>query len=308
MSTGHDAIKSRRGIRALTVREAVLIAVLLHVIILSLPQSVNPFLFFQYTPIPAVPEPLNFSVTPPQENEPDLQAAPEEQDAVTPERTEAEPQTRDPQNEGITNLRRLEAPQSSAEATPPSSRPADIGSETVEPPESPVEPDIRPESQPDPERIEELGNRLAEAMRNPQFDLSDIPAVFDNELPTSADEAEGVIAFDTYEWDYIPYRDLLLLKLYRFWVPRLEPIPYFRMGLPGLTVYRFVIGRDGSLLHVQKLRPSEREQYDLAARYAIVAPYPGRIAAFPPLPDHFPKQTLTVTVAFYVNMRAPNRR
>jgi TonB family protein len=117
-----------------------------------------------------------------------------------------------------------------------------------------------------------------------------------------------MIQFDTYDWDYVPYRDLMLLKIYRYWVPQLRGTWQFNMGQAGRTIIKFTILRDGSVINVQLLDGSGIIQYDQAANYSIVQPYPGRFTAFPALPEHFPKSSLTVTIGFFVNMELPNRR
>lgn len=303
--------------RNFSMREALWIAILLHLLILLVPQNLIPFILFASQPALPEPEPISFNLARQPEQEPQSQpednrvAAPEELEARTPERSDAQAETRDPTSEGITNLKRFEAPQSQPEPERSEEQlaPAESGPESVED----AQPAERPNNSETPElseeELKELSDRLAEELKNPQFRLSDVPAVFNQPKPSSAEEGlDGIIQFDTYAWDWVPYRDLMLLKLYREWVPVLRRNMYFRLGRPGLTIYRFVITRDGSVHQLDLLRPAEVGQYDEAAQHAIVSFYPGRETAFPPLPDHFPKETLVVTIGFYVNTYAPDNK
>ena len=289
-----------------TMRTAVLMAVLLHLIIMLLPQGVANLLFFTSQPEVVRAEPLRFNVQPPPEQfeEPDLVPADETHDAVTPRQPESEPQTPDPYSEGQTNIKRLQTPQAEGQPEPSSRQQATETSlskqfEFEQPQPTPEELAEREE-----QRQAEISKRLGEVLEQPLLD-GDIPIHYDQRRPSSADPVEGMIQFDTYDWDYIPYRDLMLLKIYRYWVPQLRGTWQFNMGHAGRTIIRFTILRDGSVINVQLLDGSGIIQYDQAANYAIIQLYPGEATAFPPLPDHFPKRTLTVTIGFFVNTTLP---
>jgi len=288
---------------------AILLAVLVHLIILFLPQGVASLLFFTRQPEVVAAEPLRFTVEPPdqQQEPPDKVAAPEEHSAVTPERTEESPQTPDPTHTGETNLKRLESPRYGAQ--PQYLRPgapAESGERAVD---AESRADLPPEEieRREQERRAEMSEKLGEVLKKPLLQ-SDFPIIYNQNRPSSADPVEGMIQFDTYAWDYVPYRDLMLLKLYRFWVPKLRESSRFMMGQPGRTIIRFSILRDGRVINVQMLDGSGIIQYDMAADYSIMQPYPGRFTQFPPLPEHFPKETLTVTIGFFVNMSPPRNR
>jgi hypothetical protein len=289
--------------RNFSVREALWIAILLHLVILILPQSANPFVLFWRELEPVQPEPITFAIKQPPEPESEITRQPEKQRAISPEKLEGPPETEQPTMRGQTNLKALESPPAGSEQTPASrSSSAETGlkkSESLR--------DLIPRN-PEEKALEkaEQRRRLAEALENPRiFKPSDFPIIYDSPKPSKADYLDNIIRFDTYNWNYVPYRDKLIRKLYYYWVPKLDNLSYFRLGYTGVSVYRFVIRRDGSLRQVELFEPAAVAPYDMAARHAIVSPYPGLVTAFEPLPDDFPKNELTVTVGFFVNMKAP---
>jgi outer membrane biosynthesis protein TonB len=296
----------------ITMRTAILIAVLLHLVIFVLPKSVGSLLFFTRTPEVVSAEPLRFTVErPPQEDQQQEQEkvpAKEEQKAVTPLKTDQEPQSPDPYSEGETNLKRLQTPRS--EGQPAASMPATAADVATEEQRDKTTPEWSDEQlqRMEEQRRAEISDRLGEVLKKPLLKEGDIPIIYDQRKPSGADPVDGVIQFDTYDWDYVPYRDLMLLKIYRYWVPQLRGTWQFNMGQAGRTIIRFNILRDGTVVNVQLLDGSGIIQYDQAANYAIVQPYPGKGTAFPPLPEHFPKSSLTVTIGFFVNMELPSRR
>jgi len=286
----------------ITMRTAVLLAVLLHVIILVLPQGVAMLLFFTSQPEVVRAEPLRFQVQPPQEQfeEPDLVPADETHEAVTPRQPESEPQTPDPYSEGQTNLKRLQTPQTEGQPQRSAQRSATETSLSKQFEFEQPQPTPEELAKQEEQRQADISEKLGEVLKQPLID-GDIPILYDQRKPSSSDPVEGMIQFDTYNWDYVPYRDLMLLKIYRYWVPQLRGTWQFNMGHPGRTIIRFTILRDGGVINVQLLDGSGIIQYDQAANYSIVQLYPGEATAFPPLPDHFPKRTLTVTIGFFVN-------
>ena len=260
---------------------ALLIAALIHLLVLVLPLSIASLIFFSSPPQVVHAEPLTFELEPQQQQQPpDKVAAPEEHDAVTPEPPTEEPETPDPTFAGETNLKRLEAPSNTGQPQPtmPRESAADSGERMVE-----AEPELSPEEAErlEEERRSEISEKLGEVLEEPLIKDGDFPVIYNQNRPSSSDPVEGMIQFDTYEWDYVPYRDLMLLKIYRFWVPKLRGLSYFNLGQPGRTVIRFQITRQGEAINVTLLDGSGIMQYDQAADYAILAPYPGRASAFP---------------------------
>lgn len=283
-----------------SIREALWVALLLHLIVLLLPQSVSPFLLFMNEPV-ALAEPIVLNVAPPELPDPAL--GPEEREAVTPEAPSETPESPDPTVRGNTNMRRLQQPrlrerpqgQRSPFASESGSRLAPRENETAQ------------EAESESPSLEEMRRRFREALQEPLFD-GDFFAVHDQDRPSSARPLEGLIELDTYAWDYMPYILRMKDKIFDYWAPKLDTLWIFQQSHPGLTVYSFEIRRDGSLVDVALLRPSGTQNYDRSAHYAIVSPYPGRQAAFPPLPPDFPNETLTVTFGFWVNMRPLDNR
>lgn len=294
------------------------LAILLHLIFLFLPQSMNPFLLFWKDFEQPVPEPIKFTFTPPQETpkeeEYEITEQPELQKAKTLEKSEEPPETKQPEAKGLTNFKTMEAPPTTVpkEMSQPEKQeqtPKETGKEKAEEPKKEVEKKTSEEALEYQRKMEEKrAENLAQALKEyPNLQPSDLPMTYDNDKPSSADEAENFIQFDTYDWNYEPYRAKMIRKLYRFWVPKLYEITFFRMGRPGQTVYRFYIRRDGSIRTMELLRPAENVPYDQAASHAIRAPYPGLGTAFPALPLTFQKDELGVTIGFYVNTDSKSR-
>ena len=141
----------------------------------------------------------------------------------------------------------------------------------------------------------------------PAIRPNEIPIQYNNDKSSSAEFVEGNIQFDTYNWNYEPYKDKMLRKIYENWVPKLRTVSYFFLGKPGITVWRFRIQRDGSVVAMQLLQAAEPPNYDEAAEHGITAPYWNSPKPFPPLPAHFPNKDLGVTIGFYVNTELPTR-
>lgn len=300
-----DSMRRFFDIRNFSLREALWIAVLVHLILLLTPDQYNPFNLFRL-PVQPVPEPMTLAFTPPpEEQRTDLVEPPPEQKAITPEKSPEPPVTRQPTVRGDTNQRVMEAP--------PQQRPQPQTQEQrVEETGEKIAP--RPLEQPQTRKpVDEAAARqrselLKEALNNPNFfNSSDVPLAFDNRQPSAADQLDNFIQFDTYDWNYEPYRARMIRKLYYYWVPKLYTISFFRLGVPGRSIVRFTIRKDGSLGAVELLAAADDKPYDQAAEHAITSPFPSLRTAFPPLPMGFPKEYLTVTVGFFVNMEVPER-
>jgi hypothetical protein len=293
-------------------REALWVAVLLHLILLFLPQSFNPFaLFWRDMPV-ARPEPITFDFKQPEQLQPEQQTElteqPEKHEAITPERSDDPPETKQPTVQGQTNFKTLETPPQSRQSQQEpreQQRALDTGEQRAE---QRVEQAVREPSPREQLEALERSRRLTEALEEtPALNPADFPAVYNNPKPSSADSVDGMIQFDTYDWNYEPYRARMLRKIYENWVPKLYTISYFLLRKPGLTVWRFRIQRDGSVTMMQLLNEAQFANYDKAAEYAILAPYWSISTSFPPLPPGFPERDLGVTIGFYVNMDIPSR-
>jgi outer membrane biosynthesis protein TonB len=309
-------------IKGFGIREAFWLALLLHLVFLLLPQSFNPFaLFWQERQVEAAePVKLHFQ-EPPQEEAPqtEITEQPEKQEAITPEKRPEPPETEQPTVEGTTNLKSLESPppqqmQQPQEENQPLEKQAPVKetgeeeAETIEEAEEVVDVEVETKPQPFDPLKEQRRKQVQEAARNfRNLPMSDIPVEYDNDRSSSAEEMEGVVQFDTYNWNYQPYQAKMLRKIYREWVPKLYQIGFFRMGEPGRTVISFRIEQDGSVTALLLKAGAPISSYDLAAEHAIKAKYPGLTTEFPSLPIGFPKEYLGVTIGFFVNMEVPDR-
>ena len=310
MSTMQKVAK-KLNLKNFSGREALWIAILFHLIILMLPQSINPFALFWRDFVPAQPEPIKFTVKQPEqpieEPQSEITEQPEEQKAITPEKSPYPPETDQPTVRGETNLKALESPPQQQQVQPQRSipPPRDTGPRKTE--RERIVP--REQETIQNQQAQERSQKLAEALKDmPNLKPSEFPITYNNRKPSSADFLDNVVQFDTYDWNYEPYRDRMLRKLYYYWVPKLRSISYFRLMYPGRSVFRFIIRKDGSLATVQLIDPATNKPYDLAAEHAIVSPFFGLATPFPKLPLGFPKDTLGVTVGFFVNMDIPEKR
>jgi outer membrane biosynthesis protein TonB len=315
--------KSFFSISNFSIREAFWLAILLHLVFLLLPQAFNPFALFWKDAERLAAEPIELRFDQPQQQEQlteEIIQQEEEQEAKTPEKTEEPPQTDQPRNEGTTNLKSLEAPpaqpqlqEEQQESIPrPREEPVEqIGDEKaderVETEDQKSEPQETKPEMTEAEKLEQR-RRVQEAARSFQnMPLSDVPIEYDNDLPTSAEEMQGVIQFDTYNWNYEPYRAKMIRKIYREWVPKLYQIGFFRMGEPGRTLLSFRIEKNGRVTALLVQDGARVASYDLAAQHSVEAKYPGLATEFPPLPLGFPKDFLGVSIGYFVNMKVPGR-
>lgn len=297
-------------------REALWLAILLHLIFLFLPQSMNPFMLFWEEFKPPAPEPIAFNFTPPkveEEPEVDITEQPEKTEAVTPKKSEEPAETKQPEAEGLTNFKTMEAPpttvpQEQSQPEAQEQRPKETGKELSEEPLEKAKP-TKEEAMEYQRKLEEKrAENLAQALKEyPHLQPSEVPMTYNNNQPSSADEVDNFIQFDTYDWNYEPYRAQMIRKLYRFWVPKLYEITFFRLGRPGQTVYRFYIRKDGSIRTMELLKPADNVPYDQAASHSIRSPFPGLSTPFPALPFGFQKEELGVTIGFYVNTERQSR-
>lgn len=307
-----SANRSFFDIKRFSVREAFWLAILVHLVFLLLPQSFNPFALFWRDHEPVAAEPITLRFREPEEQQTELTEQPEKQKAITTETRPEPPETDQPIADGMTNQKVFERPpQQQPRPRPDPQREQqpekveDMGEQRAEKPAE--EPEPAEEQAPDPQR-EIRRERLRDALQEYQDrPINDVPLTFDNDRSTSAEEMEGTVQFDTYNWNYQPYQARMLRKIYREWVPKLYQIGFFRMGEAGRTVISFRIEQDGRVTALILRDGARIQSYDQAAQFAIEAPYPGLATEFPPLPFDFPKEFLGVTIGFYVNMEVPEQ-
>lgn len=296
----------------MSVREAFWLAMLLHLILLFLPQSFNPFALFWKEKEVVAAEPITMRFRQPEqpEKQTEITDQQEKQRAITPEESQEQPKTDQPTVHGQTNLKALESPPPRQQpSTPPQPREKverveETGEEQADEIQKEKE-EIKTEQEttrPDPQRLARSQRALEAAENFQNRPISDIPIQYNNPEPSSAEHVDGMIQFDTYNWDYEPYKAKMMRKLYREWVPKLYQIGFFMMGEPGRTVISFQIMRDGSVRALILRDGATIASYDVAARHSIEALYPGLTTEFPPLPPGFPKEYLGVTIGYFVNM------
>jgi hypothetical protein len=287
-----------------TLREALWIAILVHLIILMLPGSV---FVVNNVLLPALSEeqsqPLVFSMVPPKEapttepKNPDSIPSDRNREPRYIEQPRANPETIQPRILGDTNLEQLPsgAPERFEEsAAPPES--ADAGSEIERPKEEPAE-----AQNPGEKRQDQINQKLGEMLENksliPQMDL---PYSFDQRKNSEDGPLSDMFELSTYAWDYQPWLAKLRWKIYKFWPPKLKQTADFLLGKDGYTVWHVVVERDGRIRQINLRQPSVSNPYDLASKYAIEVFFPGLDTPFPPLPEDFPLNTLEITMHFFI--------
>jgi outer membrane biosynthesis protein TonB len=286
-------------------REALWIAILLHLVFLFLPQAM---VMMQEAVAPPEAEPLKFNFKQPDEPLSNVTEEPEEHKATTTEQTELPPETDQPNAPGTTNQRTMESlPQQQAAQPSPDQKPAEK-QERIDPLQALrqqryVEQRRQQEEAEAAKQSEALKEAIQQDLNN--FRPAEVPLTYNNQKSSSA-EVDSFIQFDTYDWSYEDYQARMIRKLYQYWVPKLQTIGIFNLGKPGRTIVKFHINLDGSLRTVELITASGKRAYDIAANHAIISPFPGFDTAFPALPLGFPKETLGVTVGFFVNMDMPN--
>ncbi len=120
-----------------------------------------------------------------------------------------------------------------------------------------------------------------------RFDLPEVPH---RQLEGRAGEAGG-LSFNTYDWDFAPY--MLALKR-RIGGNIFPPLAYSMLGMiDGDTQLRFKIYPDGRLADLELLGYSGHRTLMETSRSAITISAP-----FPALPADFPKPYLEVTARF----------
>ena len=114
----------------------------------------------------------------------------------------------------------------------------------------------------------------------------------------SADDV-GDISLSTYAWDWAPYLNAFKKK----YISHVYPPSAFYMGLiEGVTQVRFTIDRKGNLLNHDVVGHQGHASLQQTTVNAVVSCFP-----FKPLPEHFPDETLTVTLRMsYIITRRSN--
>jgi outer membrane biosynthesis protein TonB len=134
---------------------------------------------------------------------------------------------------------------------------------------------------------------LGEALRNLQRYANQ--AALDN--PTGGNGAFGPsIQFDTKGVEFGPWIRRFIAQIKRNWF-----VPYAAMSLRGHTVMTFNVHKDGSITDLAVMAPSDIEAFNRAAYNALASSNPTA-----DLPAEYPSDKAFFTVTFYYNEQPPS--
>lgn len=106
----------------------------------------------------------------------------------------------------------------------------------------------------------------------------------------------GDFRLSTYDWNYVPWQQAFIGKLYRVWQ---APSAWYMGLIHGHTVIKFRISRDGRLLGYEVLEHNGHESLQTGNVNAIESVFP-----FRQLPESFPDDYLEITFRMiYPNLR-----
>ena len=291
---------------ALSVREGVLISIIVHLLLLIavllvpdlLPESVRP------TPVAAVSEPRQSprfvfmqpraDISKPQPRQ-DVEASDQDRRMSTiapppkpenplpfargnsPEREEAEVA---PQNRG-------NAPEPSVARGNPNTD-AEGQMAANDPSRSMMRLPDAPNATPGL-RLGEAGSKgaLGNALRNLQRYVQH--QSFDN--PTGSGDSQGLIQFDSKGVDFGPWLRRFVAQVKRNWF-----VPQAAMIMKGHVVITFNIHRNGAITDIEVKQPSSVESFNIAAVNALMSSNPTQ-----PLPPEYPSDSAFFTVTFLYN-------
>jgi len=332
-----EAALPRKRLLRLDLPQAVLLALLLHVV-LFMGGQVFPGLVAPWTAAvpdrPPEPAPLRFEFVDLPQEPPEPEVAPENAPASdrtrqvsTPRPPEPVPESADPFSQGDTSQKvafnpGIESPpvapqvpqpetppptpEPEPEPTPATAEPEITEGPGAEPPaeaepieESPQEPVDEPK--PVAEQASKA-QALMDSLRRPVAP-QDAGQLYDN-LAAPAQADFGAISFDTVGVDWGPYAKQITQIIRRHWIERIPPAA--KMGIAGRSVIEFRIAKNGIVTAIAIKDGSGTRPLDKAAEYAIEAASP-----LPPLPAAFHdlgKEDVGVSFEFYYNMRVPSRR
>lgn len=135
---------------------------------------------------------------------------------------------------------------------------------------------------------------LGEALRNLQRYADQ--AALDN--PQGGATNIGPLQFDTKGVEFGPWVRRFLAQLKRNWIPL---IPYAAMSLRGHVSITFNVHKDGALTDVAVLEPSSVDSFNRAAFNALLVTNPTQ-----PLPEAYPSDRAFITITFYYNEMPPS--
>jgi TonB family protein len=128
-----------------------------------------------------------------------------------------------------------------------------------------------------------LGNALRNLQRYVQHQS------FDN--PTGSGDSQGLIQFDSKGVDFGPWLRRFVAQVKRNWF-----VPQAAMIMKGHVVITFNIHRNGAITDIEVKQPSSIESFNLAAVNALMSSNPTQ-----PLPAEYPSDSAFFTVTFLYN-------
>jgi len=132
-----------------------------------------------------------------------------------------------------------------------------------------------------------LAGAIGEALRNIE---KYVPESFNN--PQGGVQDFGsTIQFDTKGVEFGPWIRRFVAQVKRNWF-----IPYAAMSMRGHVVLQFYVHRDGSITDLTVVQPSSVEAFTNAAYNAMASSNPTQ-----PLPPEYPSDKVLFTVTFYYN-------
>lgn len=138
-------------------------------------------------------------------------------------------------------------------------------------------------------RLGDMGTKgaLGNALRNLQRYVQN--QSFDN--PTGSGDSQGLIQFDSKGVDFGPWLRRFVAQVKRNWF-----IPQAAMIMKGHVVITFNIHRNGAITDIEVKQPSSIESFNLAAVNALMGSNPTQ-----PLPPEYPSDSAFFTVTFLYN-------
>ena len=138
-------------------------------------------------------------------------------------------------------------------------------------------------------RLGETGTKgaLGNALRNLQRYVQHHS--FDN--PSGSGDSQGLIQFDSKGVDFGPWLRRFVAQVKRNWF-----VPQAAMIMKGHVVITFNIHRNGAITDIEVKQPSSIESFNLAAVNALMSSNPTQ-----PLPAEYPSDSAFFTVTFLYN-------
>ena len=138
-------------------------------------------------------------------------------------------------------------------------------------------------------RLGEMGTKgaLGNALRNLQRYVQH--QSFDNS--TGSGDSQGLIQFDSKGVDFGPWLRRFVAQVKRNWF-----VPQAAMIMKGHVVITFNIHRDGAITDIDVKKPSSIESFNRAAVNALMSSNPTQ-----PLPAEYPSESAFFTVTFLYN-------